>query len=123
MLCQAKHILKQGTVTDVFSGGFREPGPRGAGGAAGSPMDDQTGGDRAKGHPKNELQRSTGQSSVQAVRSCSASQRAQDAMLTFTHKSGVRGYFSLFCVHRFYLNDQIWGPLWQTLTVRLKYNA
>jgi len=52
----------------VFLGVFCEPGPGGAGGAAGSPVDDQTGGYRAEGRPKNDLQRSTCQSAVQAVR-------------------------------------------------------
>lgn len=61
----------RGTMCEELSvspGGFCKPGPCGAGGAAGSPVDDQTGGDRAKSHPKNDLQRSTGQSPVQAVR-------------------------------------------------------
>ncbi len=53
----------------VFSsGGFSEPGPCGAGGAAGSSLDDQTGGECAKGHCEDDLQRNTSQSSAQTVR-------------------------------------------------------
>lgn len=52
----------------VSPGGLCEPGPCGAGGAGGSPLDDQTGGERAKGDRDNERQRRTAQSSVQAVR-------------------------------------------------------
>lgn len=65
----------------LLPGGFCKPGPSGPGGAAGSQMDDQTGGDSAKSHCKNDEQRRTAQSSVQSVRATVVS------LLCFTLKN------------------------------------
>lgn len=52
----------------LLPGVFCEPGPSGPGGAAGSTMDDQTGGDGSKSRCKTDKQRRAAQSSVQPVR-------------------------------------------------------
>lgn len=52
-----------------FPAGVGEPGPPGAGGAAGSPLDEQTGRGRAEGGRQDGFQRNADQDSVQPVRS------------------------------------------------------